>query len=310
MKRNYAKDILFGVAVGDALGVPHEFKKRELFVTNPVESMTGYGTYYQPAGTWSDDTSLTLCLAEMLTGEYSLEVLGNNFVKWYRQNYWTATGEVFDIGNTTRYAIQRLAKGMEPLYTGEMEVASNGNGSLMRILPLALYVKDKPIDERYKIIKEASAVTHAHIRSVISCFYYVEFALKLMKGEKPQQAFINNKSVSEYYSALNINSFEIARLDNLLIKDIYQFSDEQIKSSGYVIDSLEAAIWCLLTTHTYKEAVLRAVNLGEDTDTVAAITGGLAGIYYGFDSIPDEWLIVLAKAPEISDLADKLNVRY
>lgn len=272
--------------------------------------MTGYGTYYQPAGTWSDDTSLTLCLAGMLAGKYNLEVLGNNFVRWFRKNYWTARGEVFDIGNTTRYAIQRLEKGINPLYSGEMEVDSNGNGSLMRILPLALYIKDMPIEKRYYITKEISAVTHGHIRSVIGCFYYIEFALKLIAGVSPLQAYVNNKSITDFLTGLNINSAETERFNNLLIKDINNFTIDEIKSTGYVIDSLEASVWCLLTTNNYSEAVLKAVNLGGDTDTIAAITGGLAGLYYGFDNIPDEWLSELAKAAEIADLADKLNAKY
>eukprot|EP01035_Chromulina_nebulosa_P063049 gene63049-86254_t len=141
MTRNLVADVLLGVAVGDALGVPHEFKGRSVFVNKPVTFMEGYGTYHVPVGTWSDDTSLTLCLAQSLLKGYDLEDIAANFVKWVKDGLWTATGD-FD-----EYA--------------------NGNGSLMRILPLIFYLKDKPINERYELVKQVSAITHAHIRSVI-----------------------------------------------------------------------------------------------------------------------------------------------
>jgi ADP-ribosyl-[dinitrogen reductase] hydrolase len=137
--KNYTpqiKSVLFGVAVGDALGVPVEFNSRQTIHKNPVTDMMGYGTYNLPAGTWSDDSSLTFCLAEALTKEFDLNTIGQNFVKWCYNNYWTPRGNVFDIGIATQQAIDRLAKGEQPDLAGGFDISSNGNGSLMRISPL------------------------------------------------------------------------------------------------------------------------------------------------------------------------------
>jgi len=167
------KDALFGLAVGDTLGVPVEFKSRETIRQNPVTEMIGYGTYNLPPGTWSDDSSLAFCLAEALTQDFELNVIGQNFVKWYDENFWTPHGRVFDIGNTTRQAINNLSTATRPDLAGGFDEDENGNGSLMRILPLLFYIKDKEINERYQITKQVSSITHGHIRSVISCFYYL-----------------------------------------------------------------------------------------------------------------------------------------
>src|SRR3989344_4951439 len=175
-------DLLLGVAVGDALGVPFEFKDRRVLKEKPVTDMVGFGTYNLPPGTFSDDSSLTFCLAEALTKGFDLNLIGNNFVQWCYKNYWTPRGTVFDIGISTKESIDRLAKGMRPDLAGGISSDSNGNGSLMRISPLLFYLKDKPIQERYEITKLVSSITHGHIRSVIACFYYLEFALQLHAG--------------------------------------------------------------------------------------------------------------------------------
>lgn len=171
--RNIYKDILLGVAVGDALGVPVEFKSRQTIAQNPVTDMTGFGTYNLPAGTFSDDSSLAFCLAEALTQEFSLQKIGNNFVAWLNQNYWTPRGSVFDVGIATSQAIKRLQSGCSPELAGGMDISDNGNGSLMRILPLLIYIKNKELVDRYKITKEVSSITHGHIRCIIACFYYL-----------------------------------------------------------------------------------------------------------------------------------------
>lgn len=151
--RNKIKSVLFGVAIGDALGVPVEFINRKTIYRNPITEMIGYGTYNLPAGTWSDDSSLTFCLAEALTKDFDLQLIGNNFVKWAYENYWTPRGHVFDIGMATQKAIDRLAKGVRPDLAGGFDVSSNGNGSLMRISPLLFYLLDKPVNERFEITK-------------------------------------------------------------------------------------------------------------------------------------------------------------
>ncbi len=305
------KDVLFGVAVGDALGVPVEFRRREAIRQNPVTEMQGYGTYNLPSGTWSDDSSLTFCLAEALIQDFDLYIVGRNFIKWLNENYWTPLGTVFDVGTATKQAIYNLSTGTRPDLAGGFDEDENGNGSLMRILPLLFYIKDKSIDERYQITKSVSSITHAHIRSVIACFYYLEFAKKLLNREDKFSIYNDLKAeISDYLQSLSINKTEISRFDLLLKGNIQDLPEEQIRSSGYVVDTLEASIWCLLTTKSYKEAVLKAVNLGQDTDTTGAVTGGLAGLLYGFDNIPIDWVTQLARWKDIDDLAKRLIARF
>jgi ADP-ribosyl-[dinitrogen reductase] hydrolase len=302
------KSALFGVAVGDALGVPVEFNSRQSISKNPVTDMIGYGTYNLPAGTWSDDSSLTFCLSEALTQDFDLNVIGQNFVKWTNENYWTPHGHVFDIGIATRQAISRLAKGEKPELAGGFDETDNGNGSLMRILPLLFYLLDKPIKERYDITKKVSSITHGHIRSVIACFYYLEFANQILVGKDKFEAYKNLQTgISNHLTSLAINPTEIAMFDRLLKGDIAKLDEDEINSSGYVLHTLEASIWCLLTTDNYNEAVLKAVNLGSDTDTTGAVTGGLAGLLYGIENIPKKWLQQIAKYNDIENLAERLN---
>ncbi|QDP84450.1 ADP-ribosylglycohydrolase family protein [Chryseobacterium sp. SNU WT5] len=304
------KSALFGVAIGDALGVPVEFKSREYLDQNPVTEMFGYGTYNQPPGTFSDDSSMTFCLAEALTHDFDLTRIGENFVKWYHENFWAARGEVFDIGIATREAINRLARGEQPEFAGSIHPSSNGNGSLMRILPLLFHIKDLPISERYEITKKVSSITHGHIRSVISCFYYLEFAKEILLGRNKFEIYKKLQTqIPDFLNSLSINPHEIALFDRLLKEDVSELEKNAISSSGYVLHSLEASIWCLLTTDNYKDSTLKAVNLGEDTDTTAAIAGGLAGLLYGFDTIPNSWLELLARKDDIEDLAERLTTK-
>lgn len=308
---------LFGVAIGDALGVPVEFRNREYLKSNPVTDMLAYGTHNQPAGTWSDDSSLTFCLADMLSNGYNLKMLSDNFISWYRGDLWTPYGEVFDIGNATASAINRLRQGVNPLMAGGADESDNGNGSLMRILPLAFYVKSMPVEQRFSYVSEVSSLTHRHIRSVLGCFIYIEFTLRLMKGADKFDAFHQTKEMVNDFlnhnpicSEREINIYHrilMNPVDGSGIKPIYEYAESDIASSGYVLHSLEAAIWCLLNENSFEDTVLRAVNLGSDTDTTAAIAGGLAGLLYGFDAIPQKWINQLARKNDIFDLCDKLE---
>ncbi|QEC78121.1 ADP-ribosylglycohydrolase family protein [Mucilaginibacter ginsenosidivorax] len=305
--RNFCKDILFGVAVGDAVGVPAEFKSREEIAKKPVTDMVGFGTHDQLPGTWSDDSSLTFCLAESLTNGYNIHDIANNFVRWRCDNFWTARGEVFDVGITTHEAIERIVRGVQPNLAGGFDSWSNGNGSLMRILPLLVYTKDLPITERFAVTKDVSSITHGHIRSVVACFYYLEFAGKLLSGRDLRVIYDEVKQeVTAFLDTTSINKDEIKLFDRLLAGNIYELAASEISSSGYVLHTLEASIWCLLTTTTYKEAVLKAVNLGLDTDTTGAVTGGLAALYYSFETIPEDWVLRLALEKDINDLAARL----
>jgi ADP-ribosylglycohydrolase len=306
-----SKNILYGVSVGDALGVPVEFKSRQTIALNPVTDMIGYGTYNLPPGSFSDDSSLTFCLAEALIQSFSLQTIANNFVKWLKEGYWTPYGRVFDIGIATQEAINNLAKGVKPENAGSTSETSNGNGSLMRILPLILYTIDKPIKERYEITKQVSSITHGHIRSIIACFYYLEFARYIIKGESKTEIYNRlQKELPAFLKSVNIDINEIEIFDRLFRGNISFDPEHKIKSSGYVLHSLEASIWCLLTTNNYKDAVLKAVNLGEDTDTTAAITGGLAGLLYGYENIPQAWINKMARKYDIDDLANRLNETF
>ena len=268
--------------------------------------MIGYGTYNLPPGTWSDDSSLTFCLADAMTQEFEIDTIGQNFVKWFCEDFWTARGEVFDIGIATRQAIARLAKGEIAELAGCFDESSNGNGSLMRILPLLFYIQDMPVSERYEITKQVSSITHGHIRSVIACFYYLEFAKQIIEGKDKFEIYQDlQNEITSHLKGLSISSTEIALFDRLLEKDIYQLAEDEIQSGGYVLHTLEASIWCLLTTENYKDSVLKAVNLGRDTDTTGAVTGGLAGLLYGFDNIPAHWIQQIARRDDIEDLAER-----
>jgi len=307
-KLNHFKSALFGIAVADALGVPYEFLDRSEMLENPAIGMIGNGTHNQPAGTFSDDSSLTFCLAEALTHDFKLENVAKNFLKWYNDAYWTAGGVVFDIGITTEIALERLSNGYSPEHSGETDEFSNGNGSLMRILPLVFIMKDLDNIQRFELTKQVSAITHGHIRSVIACFYYLEFASQLIKGNNKHSIYKNlQTSFPMHLKSLGIEEGEINMFAGLLVDSIADRTLDDVFSSGYVVHTLEASIWCLLTTDNYRDAVLKSINLGGDTDTTAAVTGGLAALLYGFDSIPNEWLNQLARKGDIEDLAKRMS---
>ncbi|MCR5889881.1 ADP-ribosylglycohydrolase family protein [Hymenobacter sp. J193] len=298
---------LLGLAVGDALGVPVEFQSRAARRQDPVVAMRAYGTHNQPAGTWSDDASLTFCLAEAIADGYTVGKLAENCCRWYYKNLWTPHGSVFDIGITTREAIQRLKADDDLILAGRTDEWSNGNGSLMRILPLAFYQPAASLASRFQLISEASAVTHGHIRSFVACWLYLEMARHLLAGQAPAAAYkLLCEEAPTQLLALNIPAKEADQFERILsgrLPDIYVLA---INSSGYVLHTLEAALWCLLRYDTYAETVLAAVNLGDDTDTTGAVTGGLAGLYYGEAAIPPEWLQVLARRADIEDLARRM----
>jgi ADP-ribosyl-[dinitrogen reductase] hydrolase len=307
--QKHIKAALFGLAVGDALGVPVEFKSRATISRNPITDMIGFGTYHLPAGTFSDDSSLTFCLAEALTEDFDLQVIAKKIMAWYYENYWTARGTVFDVGIATRAAIEKLAQGCKPELAGGAEVSSNGNGSLMRILPVVFYVYDKPITERYEITKLVSSITHRHHLSIFACFYYIEFARQIILGKNKTEIYKNLQTEMLAYFASNeelSKQMDISIFDRLLKNDIVTLQENEIESSGYVVHTLEASIWCLLHTENYADATLKAVNLGQDTDTTGAVTGGLAGLLYGFENISPDWIAVLARKREIENLALRL----
>ena len=307
---NLNKDILLGTAIGDALGLPVQFLDRDVIAKNPVTTMVGHGQFDVPAGTWSDDSSLSLCLAESLCNGYDLNDISNNFIKWMFEGYWTPFNKAFDIGNTTYFAIVNLRNGISPHLAGMDRERDNGNGSLMRILPLVPYIINMEEEDRFRIIGEVSSLTHRHPRSILACISLCEFAIQ----------YINLQSIEKAYQTMQQTMLQLLKKEMFIEEDIpfkrfvglsyEEFKNIELKdihSTGYVIDTLEASLWCVFNTTNYKDATLKAVNLGDDTDTVGAITGGLAGIIYGYDTIPSEWLEVLARKDDIIELADKLD---
>ncbi|WP_226037543.1 ADP-ribosylglycohydrolase family protein [Aquibacillus saliphilus] len=308
---------VIGLAVADALGVPVEFVDRQTLKSNPVIDMRSHGTYNQPAGTWSDDTSMTLCLVESLSEGLDYTDIMNNFNNWFEQGEYSPHGEVFDIGIATRKALKRFSDGTAPLNCGGMSEFDNGNGSLMRILPAAFYLQfidrdEKKNDEKaFTIIHNISALTHAHKRSQLACGVYVSIARSIIGSSDLEEAVNHgiDKAI-DYYKHQPDYIDELHHFQKLSTKEIGSLLEKQIKSSGYVVDTLEAAIWCLLTTGSYQDCVLKAVNLGEDTDTVAAVAGGLAGLHYGYQSIPKEWVATLVRRDYIEGLCNKLGLSF
>lgn len=289
------KDGIIGLLIGDALGVPVEFKSREYLHKNPITKMEGHGTYNMPSGTWSDDTSMTLAtMASIVTKntidytdiieEFCEFVFNGKYVQYY----------VFDYGNTTVSALEKYCSGTPALESGGTSDRSNGNGSLMRILPLA-YIPDIT----YETIENISGLTHAHKRSKIACVLYIEIARSMLKNDLTIIKHVKNafESIKKYYK----NENELKYFKKIFNLD---FSGG-VSSGGYVLDSLESTIYCLLTTDNYQDAVLKAVNLGGDTDTTAAICGGLAGIYYGYDAIPIDWINTVDQIDKVLSLCEK-----
>ena len=291
MSRVY--DAIMGLVVGDALGVPVEFQKRDSY---HVTDMIGYGSHCQPPGTWSDDSSMTLATVDSLVVVpwVNPRDIMNNFALWFRDGKFTPYGEVFDIGGTTASAIRLCLMGQNPEQCGGTDIWANGNGSLMRILPLAFTGCDD------RTINDISGLTHAHWISKTACRIYVHIARSLLAGERLEDV------LDDVVPETTGGEFDkIGRLPEM--------NRDEIKSGGYVVDTLEAALWCVLHSDSYRECVLLAVNLGGDTDTVAAVAGGLAGIIYGSGGekgIPEEWIDKIAKKDWIKSLCEKFERNY
>lgn len=316
------KDILLGMSIGDAVGVPYEFISKDNMELNPCTDMIGYGVHNQPIGTWSDDSSMAFCMLESLISGWDMRDMGNRFVNWYRNGYWTPHGRVFDMGGTTQMAILKLEKGkLPPNCCGGMDLHSNGNGSLMRILPIVPYFIDNGIENsahRYKMVSDLSCLTHGHQLSVMSCFILTEFARKLYlnrhksnKNHVKKAAFLEmHNGIASIKGVLHFDLDYFEKFQLVFDGDLGETKDISVFSgSGYCIDTLTSSIWCLLSTDNYRDAVLKAVNLGDDTDTTACVTGGLAGILYGVEDIPDTWLDNLVRKDDIIDLAKRYDER-
>ena len=294
------KDGIIGLLIGDALGVPVEFETRASLKEHPVSKMEGYGTYNVPPGTWSDDTSMTLATMSSIVNRNAIDYddIMENFCKWYKwEIYWQR--KRFDIGITTHVALDNYLDGIPALECGLDGERDNGNGSLMRILPLA-YVPDMD----FETIENISSLTHAHERSKISCALYVEIAKSMIENEDltiDEHIKLACDKIKEHYKGCE----ELEHFKRIFEDDLNDI--DTISSKGYVIYTFESVIYCLKNSDNYKDAVLKAVNLGEDTDTTAAICGGLAGIYYGYESIPIDWINTVEQIDKVLSLCEKFE---
>lgn len=304
--RELAKGAVLGLAVGDALGVPAEFMEMSELKEKPLTGMTGGGAHGQSPGTWSDDTSMTLCTMDSLTEkgiDYDDQM--QRFADWLWNASNTARDEVFDVGGTTKFAIFKFVKKTPALDCGETQDYCCGNGSLMRIIPTALYLfgqngKSELDDSMAEVIHYTSKCTHAHPRCQMACGVYCGVMFRMCHGGDLREAVMEGvRSALAYYRTKEEFSDVYAEFESL--REIGDWREEQVCGSGFVLHTLQASLWCLLTTESYRECVLQAVNLGLDTDTTAAVAGALAGLWYGEKSIPKEWAEVTAKYGEIRE---------
>ncbi|KAL8829197.1 MAG: hypothetical protein Q9191_002148 [Dirinaria sp. TL-2023a] len=298
---------IFGVAVTDALGGPVEFSKRGSFP--PVTDFKYNSNFDLAPGTWTDDTSLTLCLAQSLVdtgGVFNAEDQIKKYIRWYDQGYMSANGECFDIGNATRIALETWKEHLENpggLMRGQAAIDASlkhkvqcGNGSLMRVSPIALvYHQDTAVAVENAVL--ASQLTHPYVTNSEACKVYTQLLVLTLSGA----------SKEVLASTLGSYGFEDLDLRHCFAKyeDLTSFTqvpETEIHSSGYVVHSLEASLWAFFTTNTFREGALKVVNLGDDADTVGAIYGGLAGAFYGAESIPSEWLKGLKKKDVVEEV--------
>lgn len=312
---------MMGLVMGDVLGMPIQFIPRDELKESPVTGVEGYGTYNMPPGTWSDDSSMALATLDSIRENKGIEYddIMIRFVKWTLEGQYTPAGMAFDQGATCMEAIINYAKHKDYKTCGKTGEWANGNGALMRIMPVCLYayVMHKngkvALEEAVEYVHQVSALTHNHMRSKMACgiyFFMVKSILdedgrlidRLQKGMDAAKDF--------YKSDLPI-LVEWSRFGRVAkLSEFADVPEVEIKSSGYVVDSLEAAVWSIITTDSLEEGLLRAVNLGYDTDTVGAIAGGLAGLYYGYEGIPAEWRESIIKGNEIMALCELVEEEY
>lgn len=318
------KGLLLGIAIGDAVGVPYEFMSKEEMQKNPATDMVGFGTHNQPIGTWSDDTSLTLCLGESIGEGFDLEGLANKFIMWKFNNYMVAGSKVFDIGITTSRSIDNLRNRkfnqVKPENCGLSGYGNNGNGSVMRILPLAWYINKQMLEGRgyltfmgrYNLVKKVSGLTHGHEISIIASHILIEFAVNIIQN-KMNLSLENvwDKTRTSYAGFIqkyadNFNRSSLDHFKRILSPEFKNYNENDIHGSGFAVHTLEASIWCLMNTDNYESCVLKAVNLGHDTDTTGAVAGGLAGLVYGEDGIPQKWKNNILKRDLINEIECKM----
>jgi len=288
------RSCLLGLATGDAIGTTLEFRPKGSFP--PITDMTGGGPFGLKAGQWTDDTSMALCLASSLIEKQGFDPADqmDRYWKWYKHGYMSSTGRCFDIGNTVRNALEHYNAARKP-FSGSTSPNSAGNGSLMRLAPIPLYY----FPDLEKVIHyagESSRTTHGALECIEACQLFAEMIHLALSGKDKEQILFDTKV-----------SLSAPKIKTLADGSYSSKSDSQIRGSGYVVESLEAALWCFHKTDSFESAVLQAANLGNDADTTAAICGQLAGAFYGESGIPIKWLEQLHMHAEITQMADQLH---
>lgn len=312
------KNGITGVVIGDTLGCPVQFLSREEVAENPVTGMRGYGTFNLPAGSWTDDSSLTIAaLCSIIENKKIItRDIMERFARWLRDGEYTPFGKSFDIGRGTYESIERFITHGNTESCGGTSPRDNGNGSLMRIMPACIYCSkalnrgEITADEAIGLIHAVSGLTHNHIRAKIACglYFFIAHSIINGNGSLDYRISLGLESGFEYYENAGESPEELAYYSRLRNPgDFAAVTADKIRSSGYVVDTIEAAIWSLLNTGSFRDALLTAVNLGDDTDSVGAVCGGLAGLYYGFENIPADWIASLQKREYIEKLCDEAD---
>lgn len=292
---------LLGLAVGDAVGTTLEFRPPGSFT--PIEDMVGGGPFQLKPGQWTDDTSMALCLAESLIEQQGFNPVHQlqNYVRWYRQGHLSSTGRCFDIGNTTLEALSEFEKTQEP-YCGSTHPRSAGNGSIMRLAPVPLFYAKRPLEAIEKSA-ESSRTTHGAATAVDACRYLGALLVGAVNGVTREEL------LCEYYSPIPGYWEEnplVEEIDEIAAGSFKHRQPPEIQGTGYVVKSLEAALWAFYHSRSFREGCLLAVNLGDDADTTGAVYGQLAGAFYGESGIPESWRSQLAHSHLIESMADKL----
>ena len=290
-----------GLAAGDALGTTIEFDPPGTFT--PIENMAGGGPYGLQPGQWTDDTSMALCLAESLIecNGFDPHDQMERYLRWYRHGYLSSTGHCFDIGNTVRQALHRFEIGGEP-FSGSTDPYSAGNGSLMRLAPIPIYYHNNP-EQAIHYAAESSRTTHGAPAALDACRYFAGLLLGALNGLSKSRLLGRRYCPLEGY--WDVHPL-VPEINEISLGSFKTRQPPEIQGSGYVVRSLEAALWAFYHSSTFKEGCLLAVNLGDDADTTGAIYGQLAGAYYGVDAIPAQWLELLALRDLIEDYTERL----
>ncbi|MBP0048001.1 ADP-ribosylglycohydrolase family protein [Marinobacterium sp. AK62] len=290
------KGMLVGLATGDALGASVEFMAPGSF--EPVTGFRSGGPHQLPAGYWTDDTSMALCSAYSL-----IECKGfdphdqmERFVRWFREGYCSSTGRCFDIGNRTRSALLRYERTAEP-FAGEESMDQAGNGTLMRLVPVVIHAFDRP--ELLHLVSEHGRLTHADPRCLDANKAFALMLKAAVTAQSPADVW-QSPALTELLPELD------AEVIGVCLGSFLEREPPAVRATGYVIDSLEAALWAFSQSDSFEQGMLKAVNLGEDADTVGAIYGQLAGAFYGLEAIPVEWRQGLHQYECLVSLAERL----